>query len=282
MKYLSILLTLALGLFLSSCTKDKAADQIASTEVVKNYLRTASSFDNAYYNVQRTAQLEENIASFTSNKPLDVNCIEVAFEPHVEDFFPAHLGLNFGENCLQDGHALGGKLNATFLNFLSEENSRYFIEFDAFSVDGFSLGGVYEWKNLGSDDVNQLAESQHIISNAAIAGPGDWTSTYDAVANAVQIEGNETFLWSHGKSGWSDNVWEETSTGSFTNTNGDLFQFTTISALRKAANCNFPTAGLIELNSTSLEHPIQVDFGDGSCDDIVSITVGKQNFEVSL
>ncbi len=79
----------------------------------------------------------------------------------------------------------------------------------------------------------------------------------------------------------TDDVFSVTGSGTGTTKAGDAFTITVTTALIRKASCHQFVSGVIEMDVTGKQSR-KIDFGDGTCDDNATITVGKTSKKVVL
>lgn len=136
-------------------------------------------------------------------------------------------------------------------------------------VNDHKVEGSKTVTNLGpnNDGHTQFA----IAVNGTITAPNNaWTSTHTASRVRTWIQGEETLTpW--------DDVYLITGNGSGTNRNGVPYTLTITQALRVEVGCWHVVSGKLEITPQGLATRY-VDFGNGSCDGTVTVTVNGFTF----
>ena len=83
-----------------------------------------------------------------------------------------------------------------------------------------------------------------------------------------------------GTTAWGDNVFLITGNWSFTKRNGTQLSATILEALRKELACKFIVSGSVELQRNG--NSAVLDYGDGACDDLATVTIGDVVREINL
>jgi len=264
----------------TSCVDDIKENQEETQQAVEDIFLAQKSFTDGFDNMNEKANEEEDLNGFNGDAD-DRNCAAVTFKAHPDNFFPAVLTLEFPAGCTYNGHSVGGALSATFDGLLFATGKSMDVNFDAYTVDGYSLGGNYKLTNLGNNSSGQW-QHEHKVSNGSLSDPNGGTFTYVGNTISTMVEGQNTNWLTNGLDGILDDVWEEDGTATYTNDQGTSYTIVTLSPLRRIAKCDFPVSGVSKITSANLNKPIEVDFGNGECDRKVTVTVGVLTFDMNL
>lgn len=274
-------LFLLLAVFsLSSCVKDIKENQEDTQQAVQDIFLAQNNFKAGYDNMNDVASAEEDLNGY-ANDAEDRGCAVVSFETTSPGIFPAVLTLDFSGGCYYSGHNVSGALAATFDGFIFAEGKSMDIDFNAYIVDGYTLGGNYKLTNLGNNSAGQW-QHNHLISNGSLTDPNGGTFTYIGDNTATMVEGQGTNWITDGLDGIMDDVWEEEGTATYVNAEGSSYNIVSVSPQRRPVNCEVPVSGVIEITSDNLNNPVTVDFGDGTCDRKITVTVGILTFDMSI
>lgn len=265
---------------LSSCVKDVKENQEETQQAVEDIFLAQNNFKAGYDNMNDVASSEEDLNGYADDAE-DRGCAVVSFETTSPGIFPAVLTLDFAGGCYYSGHNVSGALAATFDGFIFAEGKSMDIDFNAYVVDGYTLGGNYKLTNLGNNDNGQW-QHNHTISNGSLTDPNGGKFTYVGDNTATMVEGQGTNWITDGLDGIMDDVWEEEGTATYVNAEGNQYTIVSLSPQRRPVNCEVPVSGMIEITSDNLNNPITVDFGDGTCDRKITVTVGILTFDMSI
>ncbi len=173
--------------------------------------------------------------------------------------------IDFGNGCeVEGGDIVSGKILMSF----------------SFNLDGenISITSDQTMENLVFNDMNVNGTTKLVISLTA-QGSETITSTSkidfswaDGLTATIEEDSkNELFM--------NNDTFEFytliTSNGTATFSNGDVFSFTTETPLRLEDTCEYPVSGvIINKENTAVK---TLNFGDGECDSIVSVTDNEGN-----
>ena len=268
---IGLFLVVSLAFVFTSCKKDQ-----------NNVNETSSSSDDAlaeriYDNVSNIADEAYSEKSGTL-KSTDVrrlflgDCVEISLDtvsvPHA-------LIIDFGtENCLcNDGRYRRGKIIVSFTGRYRHPGTVITHGFDGYYVDDNKVEGTKVVTNMGFNEANHMYYQIEVVGVIFLANGGG-TVSWNSSLIREWVEGLFTFtLW--------DDVYLISGTSSGIRANGETWQRTTITPLRKELGCRHFVSGILEI--TPGERPVRVlDYGDGECDNIATVTINGQVFTIYL
>ena len=180
--------------------------------------------------------------------------------------------LDYGEGCItRKQHEAKGKIIIQMDPNMETRSIVLTYSFEDFFINDKEIEGSVEKKRSRSND-NGNPESQ-INKNVKI--------TWDDGAY-VTIEGMRTREWIEGKDNklWGDNVFSITGNWTITKKNGDIFNSTIMKPLIRNLACRFITSGVVEIKKA--DNTSQLDYGDGQCDDIATVTKNGKSYEIQI
>lgn len=239
------LVALAVVAFISySCSKDSDSvnneEEITSTE-----LKTILETDDAA-GVADTVLAELYMNDGSSGKS--------ANECYGAEYTDTGFTVVF-ENCVLNGtDNVNGSLTVTYA--VGEESATFTATYDAFYVGEIELNGTRSYSVDGNESEGSFTFS--VTSDMEVTMPD---------GDTISENGTKTFGFSFG-----ENL--ETSTftidGNWTVVlDGNTYSVEVNSTLTGNFGCGYLTSGSMDVNKNGLE--VTVDFGDGSCDDIVTV-----------
>lgn len=108
--------------------------------------------------------------------------------------------------------------------------------------------------------------------------------TFTDSNQTVTESSQRTINWTEGsstQSDKSDDVFVVSGNGSGTNYNGDSYTVNITTPLTKAGDCSYLKSGIIEIIPDK-KLPRKIDFGNGNCDNLATISIGKFSKIISL
>lgn len=255
------------ALSLAACRKDDD-----ETPVDLDY---TSASDNAraedYFNDMLV--VADDAAKGNGLRDLNADC-----DPTVTidlDASPHTMLIDFGPvNCTaSNGRLRRGQLLVTFTGGYRDPGTVITITPQNYYVNDNHVQGLKTVTNMGpNSDGHTYFNIQ--VDGTVTAGDGSWTSEHHATRVRTWVEGE-------GTPNVFDDVYLITGSGNGVNRNGIPYTVNIASALRVAVGCPWITAGDLEI--TPLDHATRyVDFGSGSCDGTLTVTVNGTTFTITM
>ena len=135
------------------------------------------------------------------------------------------------------------------------------------------MEGVKTILNTGLNENGNLTFTKK-VRDAKITYPDESTITWACEKFSEQVSGGESILF-------ADDMWSVTGSGSGVNLDGKSYTMEITSALIYKNGCFYPLSGVVEIAAEGEELKV-INYGDGECDNIVTVTVGEVTEEISL
>jgi hypothetical protein len=276
---------------LASCKKDDSP--ISSKESnAANLSDSSTAADNAYYDVLNNAFVgfSDNSAvwsesSIRSGKTTtlstkedgtgtNLSCALYTIDDTVPGVYPKTMTLDFGSGCTSaDGIIRKGKITYVFSNALLLPGSTATVTFNQYVVNGFGLQGAYTITNNSSEQLGLVLNTQ--VTNGIISYPSTLNYHYNS---------NKTYTMTAGLAtpyDISDDVYSITGNSAFSASDGSSLVFNVTTPLVKAVSCHNISKGIM---SFVYDQAVDgtMDFGDGTCDNLATVTVGTISRSVLL
>lgn len=277
MKKISLYTTIAilaiLGLMITSCNKneDLSSEQTAVAQddaMAENLFDEVSDIADEAYNIS-IGQLK----STDDHERLFLgDCATVTLDTTV---MPRVLTIDFGtENCLcNDGKYRRGKIIISFTGRYRHIGTVITHSFENYYVNDNNVEGTKVLTNMGFNENENLyftIEVVGVIHKADNGGTLSWNSS----RVREWVEGIETFQR-------RDDVYLITGTADGIRPDGSIWETEIMSALRVELNCRYIVSGTVEIRPEN--QPVRLlDFGEGECDNIATVTVNGETFTIYL
>ena len=193
-----------------------------------------------------------------------LSCATVTVTPQ-NTTFPKTIVIDFGvSGCTSaDGIVRKGKINITLSDYVHNPGSTAVMTFDNYYAAGFKVEGTITWTNTSTP--NGVSWTRQITNGRVIEPLGGYYWTHEGTKNVVQTAGANTPL------NLLDDVYSVTGNHTVTNPAGKTRTVTILEALEKKTTCHNVTKGKMKIQGPN--HFAILDFGDGTCDNIATITI---------
>lgn len=244
---------LALAMFFTACKKDETetnADVQTTEDLVSNLdYDEVADYDEDQIVAERGGG--GSCPTLTTTQPWGV--------------WPNTLTVDFGTSCTRpDGRVLSGKVIIT----QSDSTLRVFgatrtVTYDNFFVDGVQVEGSKTLTNNGLNANLQWSYTKSV--DKTLTFPDGDKASWKGTVTRTLVEGGLTFF------NILDDVWSVTGSGSGKNRDGHEFTVNIAEPLIKRNACRWISDGSI--NWTRDGSPRTLDYGDGSCDRLATLTL---------
>jgi len=256
---------------LQSCNKDniETPSNIETKTKVTDYINLIQSFSLA--TVEEVTSADDDLKSATLSA-----CLNVTIHENEDgEFWPRSWTLDWGvENCeCFFGTLKRGKVHVSLSDWWRNEGSLREITFEDFYINDNKLEGVKTILNTGVNEAGNLTFEKK-VTDAKLTYPDESFITWNCERQSEQVGGGETFLF-------ADDVWSVTGSGSGVNLDGNSYTLEITSALMYQNGCFYPVSGTIEINTYG-EELKTIDYGNGECDNIITVTVGETTETIEL
>ena len=289
------LITLVAVISMASCKKDSSTSNSTNTNAA-TLSDSSTVADNSYYDVLNNAFVgfadnstvwssstlhSGKTSTFSTEHTEGVNtgnlsCAIYTLSDTVQGEYPKTLTLDFGTGCTSaDGVVRTGKLIYLFSGPLLFPGTTASVTFTNYTVNGYGLQGTYSITNTSSDSTGISISTQ--VINGIITYPDATNYHYSHNRTYTMIAGSSTVF------DISDDVYSITGNSSFSNSEGSSIVWTIASAspLIKAINCRYISKGVVNFTYNQSVNG-SIDFGDGTCDNAATITIGSLQQPITL
>ncbi|CAN5406645.1 hypothetical protein BH11BAC3_BH11BAC3_26800 [soil metagenome] len=177
--------------------------------------------------------------------------------------FPKTIVIDFAGGCTsQNGITRKGKITVVLSDSVRRPGATAVLTFDKYFVNGYKKEGIITWTNTSTSSVKGWERK---VENGKITTPTGIFWTHSGVRNVIQVEGYST------PRNLLDDVFSITGNHSVTNANGVTRTSEIVEPLQKKTICENITKGSIKMQGPN--HVAVIDFGDGSCDRVATISI---------
>ncbi len=255
----------ALGGF-SACKKDNnASSEIETTFELSGDQAISDNLNSDAEYVLNEAGIDNN---FSGNSPVTatstlnvLSCATVTVTPL--QGFPKNIAIDFGGGCTStNGITRSGRLYITLSDSLRKSGSVAVMTFENYYVSGFKKEGKITWTNTSQGNVKSW---QRKCEDGKVTAPGGRYWLHTGMQDVAQTQGSSTPY------NLLDDVFSITGSHTVTNVAGKSRTSEITEALEKKVSCENIDMGKIKIEGPN--HFAVLDFGDGSCDKIATISI---------
>jgi hypothetical protein len=212
------------------------------------------------------------------------SCVQVSITLlNAPNRFPMKIVIDFGAGCLgRDGHTRSGKIITEYSGKLTEPGKSATTRFEGFKFDSISVQGTHKITNTTASGSNQRQFTID-VTDAKLSKPNGNYSMWTSHRVIMQIEGNGTPLYP------LDDIFKVTGSAHGQVKHGDLiygWQSEITEPLIKKFSCHWISQGVIKVRretlSTNSQWVATLDYGQGSCDFLATLTINGVSHQILL
>ena len=269
-------LAVLLSLVIFSChKKDNIPDDPGSQSNAIDLTAASTILENLYDDVFNQINIEavnSNIAGRLNTTTGIQGCAVVTLSPADLTTFPKTMTLDFGSGCSLEPVTRKGKLIVTLSGRLKNPGTTVSVAFENYFVNDYKLEGAF---NLINNTTNNVLSFTTQTSNGKLIYPGGLIYyTHSGTHTYTQIGGSNT-------PSYFDDSWSVTGTGNTTSSANESMTWNITTPLIKNIACGSIVSGIEEFqynNNTSGN----LNFGDGTCDRLATVTIGSYNAVITF
>jgi len=284
MKNLKYFLLLALcgTMILVSCSKDESDTNVSEienyevedeinaetfAEDLENAIDDELEFVDVFFNDGST---KDGQAKGPSRTDVNADCAHRSASAD-RGTWPNTVTITMGEGCKgRHGQNVRGTIEVTLSAHPREEGAVKTVTLTDFYIGETLINGTRTITNMGRDANQrlQLKRTEEIIISR-----GDFSIERKSNITTTRMAGEDTETR-------DDDSIERIGTVEGTNTRGEKYSTTITSPIVRKGNCRWPVSGVREI--TRGDRKITLDYGDGTCDNKVTATMGDRSkvFEI--
>jgi len=190
--------------------------------------------------------------------------------------YPIIITCDWGTGCTSEVDMISrsGKIIISVSGPMNIANSVATFTFTNFVTDGNKITGTHRITYKGLNAGNNWPRYA-ILTEAKIEFPDTKFITYRAEYIRLQSEGSDTPLIQ------IDDVWRIEGSSSGTTKEGVAWTASYPSALVKKASCKWISSGIVLITPKG-DLPRTIDFGDGTCNNYATLTIGDKVTNIVL
>lgn len=264
-----------------SCEKDKTVETI-DTATAEDDAIMDLAFDDVFSEVDAAMNIMDMVGyelpALKSGMEEFQTCKVITVEQPEGSFWPRIITVDYGEGCTNGKRTRKGKIIITVSGPMWVEGSMRVVSFEDFYINDHKVEGVRTVTNEGR---HTDGEYQGKIYFSVMLDSGKVT-TPDGLVITKQVNRTRTFVEGE-ETKWDtrDDIWYIEGIATGVNRNGVAFTREITSPLWKEIGCRFITRGTVLISAEGRPDAI-LDYGDGECDAIATVTVGEETRTINL
>jgi len=261
---------LSFTFLLHSCKKAKAdAEEFETTFELSSDQAIADNLTEDANDVFMEAAANEgltgsNIVAGTVESTGILGCATVTVTPL--SGFPKTIVIDFGTagTCVSpSGIIRKGKITVLLSDSVRKAGSTARMTFDNYFVNNYKKEGIITWTNTSSAPGSK--SWRRVVQDGKITAPDGRFWFHEGIKDVVQTAGVPTPF------NLLDDVFSITGNHTVTNAAGASREVTTPEALQKKTICDNIDKGKLKIQGPN--HYAIIDFGDGTCDKVATISI---------
>ncbi len=258
----AIAILLISGVFFTSCKKDNdtSDDDFQTTaEDIGQSESAASDVDNITSQVARVGTFNPDTQQPAFDQFSLHTCATVT-----HDSINHTIVYDFGTGCTgADGKIRSGKINVAYTGTgYFDAGSSWVVTFDNFYVSSRHLEGTRSVVNNGLNSSGNMTWTIDAQNMRMTRPDGTWRS-WSSQRTREMVSG-------FGDNDWTNDVYLINGNTTGTNSKGQNVTCVSIN-LRRDHSCHFITSGTMQITPSNKPQRT-IDFGNGSCDDLATVT----------
>ncbi|MFC2112089.1 hypothetical protein ACFLTA_02375 [Bacteroidota bacterium] len=205
-------------------------------------------------------------------------CKVITVEQPDGAFWPRTVTIDYGEGCTIGKRTRKGKIVITVSGPMWQEGSQRIVSLEDFYVNDHKIEGVRTVTNQGRHLDGNYEGKRYIsvsLDSGKVITPEGQVITKEINRTRTFVEGEDS------KWDTRDDIWYIEGIATGVNRNGIAFTREITSPLWKEIGCRFITQGTVLISADGRPDAI-LDYGEGDCDPIATVTVGEETREINL
>jgi hypothetical protein len=290
-KILSLAALISIGLISCQKSNDLVSSALneeqilKSTEIAISDLKAESISDESCYEAEFYANSEQELRGIAGKKGrlgklIDWRkemryqmgqCPDVSIDT-AEAGYPIIITLNYGDSTvLENGRVLSGIITVEISGPKFTDGTTRTISYSDFSIDSVSIEGSIVETFTGDNITSRMFS---VVGDLSITLPDG--TVLDRVINREHewLEGIDNM-------GYGDDVIQITGSVTTTSSTGDVYTKIITEPLLRLGSCKYIVQGKTQLTLNG-EVISEIDFGNGDCDEIATLTTGGETIDIIL
>ncbi|HEX2684157.1 MAG TPA: hypothetical protein VHL77_09505 [Ferruginibacter sp.] len=262
-KQLFFALTMAaFAIAFNSCKKSDAKEEFETTFELSTDQAIADNLAEDANDMFMQVATENNVAGNFAPDPGPSNfipCATVTITPAVG--FPKTILIDFGTSCSYNGNTRSGKIQIVISDSVRRPGSTAVMTFDNYYINLYKVEGTYTWTNTSTPNTRSWSRR---TEGGKITAPDSRYWLHSGMRYIIQTAGVGTPTI-------TDDVFSITGDHTVQNSAGATRVITVLEALQKKNACANIDKGKLKVQGPN--HYAVIDFGDGTCDNLATLSI---------
>jgi hypothetical protein len=247
-----------------SDTENETTFELSSSQAIADNL--TEDANNAFMEAAATKNL---LGGNSSSQPIITNnvltCASVSVAP--APGFPKTITIDFGNGVCIASNSITrkGKISIVLTDSVTKPGSKAVMTFTNYYVNNYKKEGTITWTNTS---IPSTKSWQRKVEHGKITAPNGKFWMHSGLREAVQIAGANT------ANTLMDDIFLITGNHTVTNAEGKTRDCFITEALQKKTTCD--NIGMGKLKVQGAAHNAIIDFGNGDCDKLATISIDGQ------
>jgi len=205
-------------------------------------------------------------------------CKVITVEQPDGAFWPRIVTIDYGEGCTVGKRTRKGKIIITVSGPMWLQGSMRIVTLEDFYVNDHKIEGIRTLTNQGRHTEGEYEGKIYfsvVLDSGKVITADNYTITKQVNQTRTFVEGEDS------KWDTRDDIWYIEGMATGVNRNGLAFTREITSPLWKEIGCRFLTRGTVLISAEGRPDAI-LDYGEGECDPIATVTVGEEVREINL
>lgn len=268
-------LVLVFSMNMTSCEKtDNESD--GSTYMTIHAVEDKALSDYYWNMIEKDVDIAGNILESGNYKSVTDSCPCIFVEFSTDSIFPLTIIIDYGNSYCEGINTFRkkGKIFIHMTKPILMPGSVRTITFEEFYIRDLHIEGTKMLTNKGMNDSGHLNFDAVLADGKITFGNGEYISR-EVNHNRAWVKGMSTFTYHE------DDEWEVIGTANGISRKGTNYVNEIIIPILVKASCEYPVSGSIDITIQDMPE-IVLDYGDGTCDDIATFTIGDATTEITL
>jgi len=285
---------IAATIFVIGCKKDSSSSSTGGSNTGATTMSTnGTTADGAFgdaFNIAVQGGSDNNLNSLiemnsgkSANSVHSVSgmnsyyCAAYTLKTTAGSAFPDTLIVDFGSGCSSSGDNItrSGSITYIFSGRLRTPGTTITATFSDYRVAGYKLDGTYTLQNTSSGATASLTSA--VADGSTVTYPDDSVYGFHGTKTLTLNLPVDT-------TNWLNNTLNITGGYTVTNSSGASLVATVTTPLVRQLSCRYIVSGVLGFVYTSSSTTVDgsLNYGDGTCDNVASLTVGSTTKNITL